>query len=90
MGKCLLADICLNFTIAVTAIRTVTEENSSMPACAKGTKKASPLIFVYCQRAYGERLEKKIWCAGCMWCEGERAAALRNINLWLSALSDLT
>lgn len=25
-----------------------------------------------------------------MWCEGEREAALRNINLWLSALSDLT
>lgn len=27
---------------------------------------------------------------GGMWCEGERAAALRNINLWLSALSDPT
>lgn len=47
MAKCLLADFHLKSATAVTAVGTVTEENSSMSAGGKGTKKASPFISVY-------------------------------------------
>lgn len=54
MAKCLLADFYLKSATAVTAVGTVTEENSSLSAVGKGTKKASP-SFLYTFKQPTER-----------------------------------
>lgn len=58
--------------------------------CGKHMKK---IFFLYFKTFYGQgdiNLISFCRSVSVMRCEGERLAALRNINLWLSALSDLT